>query len=126
MKISTVSLAELLAGANGARAELATPPMSQEMAARVLRDAQATWDAPCPFKVGDLVVPARHSSTWKASLGVCIVHRLLETPEVVCRSRESFFHLVCDVILIVRDDSGALSEIRAASRDFVRYEGTVA
>jgi len=88
--------------------------------AQILRDALAGWGAPCPFKAGDIVRPAKHSGSWKATLGLCIVMRL-ESGEAIDTS--SSHPVSWDMRMIAISDNGATSEILGHSRDFELVPG---
>ena len=51
--------------------------LTDENRIAILRQSIDGWGTACPFHRGQIVRPARHSSYWKTSLGLCVVLRVV-------------------------------------------------
>ena len=96
------------------------PGRDDDVTGHILRDALAGWNKRCPFKPGDIVRPAKHSSFWKTSLGPCIVLRF-DVGEHI--THESGSVLSWDMRLIAAGEQGGCREVLGHSRDFELVPG---
>ena len=105
-------------GANSGTQQGNSMRTDKDRAVPLLRDALSAWNAPNPFKHGDIIKVAQHSAIWKASMGHSIV--------VFTHKPESEFdeNVVqsFNMRILALQDNGAAVEYRAHSRDFELVE----
>ena len=122
IKVQAIGLEDLL---RSMPRDPSPAPLSEEARIANLKSAFAIWRKPCPFKPGDLVRPAKHSSSWAPSLGICIVLEVLCEP--VERHKAAGDAIwTCDMRCLVVTDRGVVVEHEAPSRDFELVAGAEA
>lgn len=84
----------------------------------ILDAALHAWDKPCPFKRGDIISRAPHSSLWKSDVGHAIVVRTFPTMEMPMPINGSLCVVSYDMHILFIEDNGCCTEYRAHSRDF--------
>lgn len=100
-------------------------PLSDEARIANLRSAFEIWHKSCPFKPGDLVKPAKHSGSFKAEAGICIVLRILSEPVERCLAADQPI-MSYDMRILAVHDAGQVTEYEAPSRDFELVAGAEA
>lgn len=84
---------------------------------QILKDALVAWDKTNPFEVGDILKPAKHSSTFRATLGHVMVLRKFDREEV--EVGDQFINILSfDMRILSIRDNGVVIEMQAHSRDF--------
>lgn len=123
IKVQAIGLEDLL---RSMPRDPAPAPLSDEARIANLKSAFAIWRKPCPFKAGDLVRPAKHSSSWKTTLGICIVLEILAKPVERGDASKGDAIWTSDMRILIVGDQGYIAEHEAPSHDFELVVGAEA